>query len=361
MTLSAATRMKLPLSLDEVTPEWLNEALSVRFPGVRIKSVVRDRERAGTSTSARFSLEYASRGNAGDAPDAVYIKGGFDDVMRRRVWAALIQEARFYAELGPEVPVNIPTAYFAGIDEDVKQGVLILEDMTARNVKFGHITQVIPLDTVAAIVEGQAKLHARFWGDPRLEAYRDWVQPQRLFVKYVYREKHWDHVHERQYAPMLRKILPSREFTLRAQDRLWEINDAKVPVLLHGDCHVGNLFFEPDGSPGFMDWQCTFPGAPGHDHAEMFLAALTTADRRRSERDLLKHYRSVLVASGVKDAPSFDELFLSYRQNIMHTMGFSVFNPYDMQTVEVTDMAAIRSLEAAEDLDMIGALGMHAN
>ena len=79
-------------------------------------------------------------------------------------------------------------------------------------------------------------------------------------------------------------------------------------------------------------------------------------DRRAHDRNLIAHYREVLVASGVDDAPSLDSLFLSYRQNIMHMMASSVMNPYDMQTQEVTDTTATRSLNAALDLDMISAL-----
>ena len=357
MTLNT-TNTQLPLSLDEVTPDWLTSALSTRFPGVKVSTAVRDAERAGTSTSARFTLQYASRGAGNAAPDTVYVKGGFDDAMRRRVWAALIQEARFYAEFGPEVPVDIPLVYFAGVDFEAKQGVLILEDMTARGVRFGQIPDYNSVDTVAKVIEGQAKLHAKFWNDPRLPAYREWAEPQRLFIRYIFRQKHWEAVHQRQYADMIRQVLPSPEFAIRAQERLWAINDARIPTLLHGDCHFGNLFFTPEGQPGYLDWQCTFPGVPGHDHAEMIISALTTDDRRASERDLITLYREVLVASGVKDAPSFDDLFLSYRQNLMHNMGFAVFNPYDMQTVLVTDTSAIRALHAAIDLDMAGALGM---
>lgn len=350
------THMRLPMALDEVTPAWIGEALSIRFPGVRVRDAQRDAERAGTSTSARFTIEWADDGGHADLPDAVYVKGGFDPVMRRRVWAALIQEARFYAELGPDAPINIPVVYFAGVDEEEKQGVLILEDMTRRKVRFGHATDYVSPDLAAAIVEGQAQLHARFWNDPRLTAYRDWGEPQRVYLRYLYRPKHWAEVQERSYGDLLRQVLPSPEQSIAWLEKMWAHDDARVPTLLHGDCHGGNLFFEQDGSPGFLDWQCTFPGAPGHDHAEFLLSSLSVEDRRANDRNLIAHYREVLVANGVEDAPSLDSLFLSYRQNIMHMMASSVMNPYDMQTQEVTDTTATRSLHAALDLDMISAL-----
>ncbi|MBY8824316.1 aminoglycoside phosphotransferase family protein [Sphingomonas colocasiae] len=354
------TRMRLPMALDEVTPEWLSDALATRFPGVRVAAAERDAERAGTSTSARFALLWDDDGGHADLPDTVYVKGGFDPVMRRRVWAALIQEARFYAELAQDAPINIPTVYFAGIDEDERQGVLILEDMTRRNVRFGHATDYVSPDLAAAILEGQAQLHARFWNDPRLPGYAEWAQPQRTYLRYLYRPKHWVEVQERSYGDLLRQVLPSPEQCLTWLEQMWAHDDARVPTLLHGDCHGGNLFFEADGSPGFLDWQCTFPGAPGHDHAEMLLSSLTVEDRRANERNLIAHYREVLVANGASDAPSLDSLFLSYRQNIMHMMASSVMNPYDMQTQEVTDTTAKRSLQAALDLDMASALATNA-
>lgn len=359
MTLET-TRAKLPMALEEVTPDWLEEALGIRFPGVRIAGAQRDAERAGTSTSARFTINWADDGGHQDLPASVYVKGGFDPVMRRRVWAALIQEARFYAELAPDAPVKLPTVYYAGVDEDARQGVLILEDMTLRKVRFGHATDYVSPDLAAAIVEGQAKLHARFWNDPRLPAYRPWADPQRTYLRYLYRPKHWEEVQGRSYGDLLRQVLPSPEQSVAWLERMWALDDARVPTLLHGDCHGGNLFFEADGSPGFLDWQCTFPGAPGHDHAELLLSSLTIEDRRAHDRALIGHYREVLVASGVKDAPSLDSLFLSYRQNIMHMMASSVMNPYDMQTQEVTDTTATRSLQAAIDHDMVGALATGA-
>ena len=348
----------LPLSMDEVTPEWLTHGLQARFPGVRVASTTRQGERAGTSMSAQFNLVFDDRGGHADLPDSVYIKGGFDEVMRRRVWMGLIQEAQFFAEWASQMPVNIPLCHFADWDVEARQGVVILEDMAPRGVRFGYATDVLSVDDVARIIEGQAKYHARFWADPRLQDYRDWADPQRAFLRYLMRDKMWDQVEERPYAPLLNQLFSSRAQARACSARLWEINDAMTPTLVHGDCHSGNLFYEADGSPGFLDWQCVFPGVPGHDHNEMLCTTLTIEDRRRSERDLIKHYRAELVANGVKDAPTADELFFSYRQNIMHNVNSASWNPYDMQVPLVTDQSATRTLTAALDLDTVGALGL---
>ena len=353
------TQMRLPMTLDEVDAEWLTLALSQRFPGIEIATVTRSAERSGTSTSACFALTYASSGGHADLPASVYVKGGFDEVMRRRVWAALIQEPRFYAEWAPEVPANIPLAYFAGIDAEAKQGVLILEDMYTRGVRFGNIMDPIPVDTVYLTIENIAKLHGRFWRDPRLPAYQGWAEPMRTFMLYQFRQKNWDDVIQRSYGGLLLDIFATPEAAREALHRMWALNDARPRTLVHGDCHSGQLYYEPDGRPGIMDWQCVFPGWLAHDLGENLLTSLTIEDRRRHERDIIKHYLSVARASGIGDeAPSFDELFLTYRQNLMHMMASATMGLYDMQSVEVTDTSAYRTLAAVKELDSLGALGL---
>lgn len=353
------TRTRLPMALEEVDAGWLTSALSGRFPGIEITAVSRAAERAGTSTSACFTLTYGNGGGHADLPDSVYVKGGFDEVMRRRVWAALIQEPRFYAEWAPDVPATIPIAYFAGIDEAGKQGVLILEDMSARGVQFGNILRPIPVDTVYLTIENVAKLHGRFWGDSRLHAYLGWADPQRTFMLYQFRQKNWDAVIQRSYGDLLLDIFASPEAGRAALERMWERNDARPRTLVHGDCHSGNLYYEADGRPGLMDWQCVFPGWVAHDLGENLITSLTIEDRRAHERDILKHYLDVLRASDAgADAPDFDELFLTYRQNLMHMMASGTMGLYDMQSVEVTDTSAYRTLAAVKDLDSLGALDL---
>lgn len=353
------THVRLPLSLDEIDAEWLTFALGTRFSGVEVAALKRDAERAGTSTSARFHIDYASDGGHSDIPASIYIKGGFDPVMRRRVWAALIMEARFYAELAPYVPAHIPKAFFAGIDEENRQGVVILEDMAARSVKFGNIADPIPIDTVYKTAEQLAKMHGKFWNSDRLNTYSDWKDPQRTYLTYLFRQKHWDEVINRPYGDALVKLFANPQAAIKGLQRMWELNDQRPRTLVHGDCHSGNLFYEPDGKPGIMDWQCPFPGWVGHDLGENLLTSLTIEDRRKHDRDIIENYREVLKASGGGDeTPSADEIYLSYRQNITHMMASGVMNPYDMQTVEVTDMSAGRVLAAANDLDLLEALDL---
>ena len=348
----------LPLSLAEVTPSWLTTALSHTFPGIRIEAAHQSDTRSGTASSARFELLYGTRAGHMSLPDSVYVKGGFDSIMRNRVWAALIQEAQFYRDFAGDAPVALPRAYYCGYDSAARQGIVILEDLFARQVRFGHATDDTTVDTLAAVVEGLAKLHAHFWDDPRLASVSSWKDPQRTFFRYLCRPSHWADVLERSYGATLLGILPSREMALAGLERMWAMDDSAARTLVHGDCHCGNLFYEPNGVPGFLDWQCVFPGAPAHDLAELIVTSLEPERRRTAERDLIQLYCDILKSEGVADRPSADELFHSYRCNNMHNLIGSVLNPYDMQTEEVTTISATRALAAAQELDTLKALGL---
>ena len=64
----------LPLTLEEVTAEWLSEAFSLQHPGVEVKSFEVSDKRNGTSTSARLRVEYNRAGRTANLPERVYIK-----------------------------------------------------------------------------------------------------------------------------------------------------------------------------------------------------------------------------------------------------------------------------------------------
>jgi hypothetical protein len=349
----------LPLTFDEVTPEWLTVALRSRFPGIEVATARPSGERFGTSSSARFDLTFADRGDSPELPDAVYVKGGFTPATRRRTWGVLQQEARFYTELSPDTKLHIPVCFFAGIDEENQQGIVILEDMSDRGVKFGsYLEPPPPSDRIAAALEQLAAHHAAWWQDPRLPAYASWGQVQRDYLRYLVRPKHWDHLLTRDYADGLVAAIPTRELADRALLALWEVLDAQPSTFLHGDPHGWNLFYEADGTPGFADWQCCFVGHYSHDVSWVIASALGIEQRRADERDLLRVYRDALEANG-GPAPSFEQLWLLYRQNMAHAFVSGACEPIESDPTEkILNELAERSVAAAADLEVLDALGL---
>jgi len=346
----------LPLHFDEVTPEWLTGALATTYSGVKVATASRDRDRFGTAASARFELTYADRAGHPDLPASVYVKGGFDDKWRQRVWQALQQEVRFYAEIAPDISLNIARCYFRGLN-DAPQGVLVLEDLTRRGVRFGMNLARVSADDVAAVLEQVARMHADWWESPRLTPYMGWGEPQRVYLKWLYRPKHWEQLVARRHGELLTRALGNSETGLRSLERLWEIMDAAPKTLLHGDLHGGNIFYEADGRPGFLDWQLVFGGCWAHDMAWIIVTAFDVEQRRKHEKDMIRHYLAALKAHR-GEAPSFDEAWLLHRQNMAHAIASYGAAPIDADVATIVENSALRAFQAAIDHDVLESLGL---
>jgi len=354
MTLQTPDPAPLPLSLDEVTPAWLSQALAADFPGVEVTGVRRDREFFGTAASARLYPTYAP--DSAPGPASVHVKGGFDDTWRKRVWMALQQEVTFYTDLAPDVALNLPRCYFGALD-DSPQGILVMEDLAARGVSFGQNLMPVTADHVALVLEQVATMHAAWWASPRLAAITEWKQPQRTFLKYLFRPKHWDVLVEWTNGDLLVEAVGSADNAILALDRLWEWCDAQPATLVHGDLHAGNIYYEPDGRPGFLDWQLTFAGTYSHDMAWIIVTALDVDQRRVHERELVETYRDALRSSG-GPAPALDDMWLAYRRQMAHAIASYGAVPRDNGPVEVLEEAGRRVFTAAIDHDVLGALGI---
>lgn len=345
----------LPLHLDEITPEWITEILQEQFPGVTVTSIKCEDERFGTAASARFDLEYGDTADQ-DPPATVYVKGGFDDKWRKRTWGALQQEARFFAELAPDIPLNIPKSYYAAINSE-PQGIVVLEDLARRGVSFGHNLNPVSADQVASVLEAVSVMHGKWWESPRLKDYVDWREAQRQFLQYLLRPKHFAELTEWKHGDKLVEAIGTGETGVKALHALWEVMDGLPRTFVHGDLHGGNIFYEADGRPGFHDWQLCFSGNFAHDMAWIIVTAFTVDQRRAHEEEMIRHYIGALQANGGPQL-GFDEVWLLYRQNMAHAIPSYGCVPRDNGPKEVLEGAAERVFNAAIDLDVLGALGL---
>src|SRR3546814_559006 len=91
-----------------------------------------------------------------------------------------------------------------------------------------------------------------------------------------------------------------------------EIADESPLCLVHGDAHLGNSYRRPDGDRIWFDWQIVRKGRPWRDYSYFVIGSITIEDRRRAERDLLRHYCSELSRHGVEIR--FDQAWDDYRR-----------------------------------------------
>ncbi|UZW57502.1 phosphotransferase [Sphingobium sp. JS3065] len=345
----------LPTAVEEVDAAWLTRILGMRHPGVVVSSVTIPRINWGTATKLSLALEYSALPPGLPLPRHMLLKGGFDAAMRKRVWAAYRAEALFYGQLGRDMPIALPRTYFEGIDSTSHQALILMEDLEASQCSFGDASRPINLDQASAALTLLAALHARWWDDERQLSKFDWKDSLRVVLKRWLLDDHWSAQFARNKHTRPGGILADREKVTESLEQLWRLQGSGR-CIVHGDLHLGNIYFTQDGAPRFLDWQVVHTGHWAHDVAYFLVGALTVEDRRSAERDLLQHYLVELSRHGVA-APDRDDAWLAYRRDIIHGYVSWFLTPSDMQPAETLAAFAERYHAAMVDHDTMRLLG----
>ncbi len=346
---AATTERQLPSTVDEITPDWLTEALGRDVTSVAVDDVI-----WGTATKVLATVTYADGSSA-----ALCIKGGFDENLRAMGLEASYElEVGFYDEIAPLLTVRVPACHYAKFVGDERQGIVVLENLAARNCTFGDPLQPWDVDRVAAAVEVQATWHRQTWeaAEGPVAKLPVGSTSVRHAAGVLLSEQHWTaHFGNPEMLQPLPE-LQDRERLMNAYRALWARDEQGPVALAHGDSHIGNTYVESDGKPGFLDWQgvCRAPGF--YDLAYFIGGALTPQDRRAHERSLVNHYCDVLAAGG---GPSLDrdEAWLDYRRYALHGFLWAV-TPPTMQPVERVRAMGERHMTAIVELDTFQALGV---
>jgi Phosphotransferase enzyme family len=339
----------LPMVPEEITAAWLSSALGQEVARLEVTEIV-----WGTATKVRMSVELA---DGDDGPVALCAKGGFDERLRGyQTGPAYVLEARFFGELAPRLELPLPRSWYAGIEPERHQGIVILDDLVARGCSFGEPTEPWSTDLVAAGLDVLARLHAQT-STADAVAGLDWLRigsMVRDVAGVLLSEPHWSSHFAQEGAPVLPVSLQDPQRITAAFERLWEFEDASRHCVTHGDAHVGNTYLEPSGQPVFIDWQTLCLGPWSYDVAYFIGGALSVADRRAAERDLLLGYLQALRGAG-GPAVDPDEAWQAYVRHTLHGFLWAV-TPAVMQPLERVVAMAERYAAAIEDLDVLRVL-----
>jgi hypothetical protein len=351
----AEDELEIPEGVQEITPAWLTRALAVRYPGTEVQRVDTGRAVHGSGTKVRLLLEYNAAGHAHRLPPTMWIKAGYEphsDMIRN----SYVAEKNFYRDVGRTGLVNAPYLYFGGSDPRTGHTLLLMEDLLARNASFGHATAPLDIATAERALEMMASYHAVWWGKPELSTLGDFggAFVTDDIISALIDSEGWEHWVRQPRGAAVPAQYHSREAIRRAYRRLWELERAGTACLLHGDPHLGNMFFELDGRPGFLDWQRVMQGQWAHDVAYFTISALPGELAAAHEQDLLRHYLAHLAASG-GPALAFDDALLAYRRQAVHGLVW-VINPLTMQPEEVNTTNSLRFGAAVARLDSWSAL-----
>ena len=363
----ARHRDDVPCSPDAITTEWLTAVLCDKVPGAAVKQVEIKPASAGTHERHRLVLTYNEEGRRAGLPCSLFTKslpsvvtrmiGGFNGTARA--------EGRFYLQLRPQLEIEAPVGYHAAFDPNTFASILLLEDLAAaKSATFcSHKTYVM-----RAMAEGMidllAALHARFYGDSGLANQYRWVAPYPRWFTIGARKMDLErYTRKAFYAAshvIPQSVLARRDAVWPAAMRALAVHESEPQGLLHSDVHIGNWYLTGTGKMGLCDWQCLSRGHWSRDVAYAVTAALTPADRRMWEKDLLARYlERFAMLTGAK--PDFEESFRNYRQQIVHallmwtiTLCHSPLLP-NMQSTDTTLTMIERITTAMADLDTLEA------
>lgn len=282
---------KLEQALDH---DWLTRALAPISGGAEVTSVEMVEKIRTMASKVRIAVRFA---NDPDREHNYCLKAFLDNESDPGMGGSTtIREADFYTEIAPRTTMRVPGIKGAVIDRERERAILIMNDLVKEGARFCSALEAFSPDEAAQSVEQIARLHAAE------EVVDDipWL-PSRL-AQLVMDSGY--------YTPTTVQPLldDPRSETLDAKTKdasvlfagmakLAERTASGPQVLLHGDCHAGNIYWTTDG-PGFTDWQLIQRGNWALDVAYHICAILPVDVAEREERRLLDHYLDKVRALG---------------------------------------------------------------
>lgn len=342
--------LPLPVRPEGVSRDWLERALRVQRPGLRLTAARVVDVIPGTSTKIRVRIDASG---AEDLPQSLIVKGGFED-HSAAMGPMYLNEMRFYRDVQPHVPIPSPRCFYAGTDPGSHQSIVIMEDLVPLGVRFCDPLRPQSVEQVSRRLSAMARYHAATWNSPDFTAGGrfDWIGGRHEGWSVVYQDHYleperWSHYMAQPRGAAVAQCLQDRDWMKHALGKLGELHRSLPPCLCHGDTHLGNLYELADGTPGFFDAQVA--RAPAVFEVTYHLAgALDVPARRAHEQVLLRHYLAELRKHGTP-APHFDEFWEAYRREIAYGLFIFLINETRFQTEAVNTAYTARFGTAAID------------
>lgn len=354
---NASDPVHIPSSLDGIDAAWLAQILQTARPELQVHSAEQGDIQHGTCTKVRLRIKTSDP----NFPSSVMLKGGFEP--HSALMAGMhMNEMRAYRDYLPSVQANRPQCYFAGASEDGR-AVVVMEDLRPSAPTFLNLLEPIGYDLAARFLEELAQTHAVWWGSRELD--RDgrfnWApRPvEGRYIDYMNRLTAPEHFERFRRAPRgaaTPRALTDPDKIRRGLVAMRDSYGAQPRVMCHGDTHLGNLYVDRAGRPGFLDWSVRI--APWQNEIAYFLtAALDTPDRRKWERPLIGHYLAHLRANGITPPP-FDAAFEAYQRDVMWGFFIWLLNDSAFQPEAVNCAGTARFAAAMLDHDTYARLGV---
>jgi hypothetical protein len=349
----------LPVTVEAVTAAWLTAALRQRNPGVTVNGIEVIDTVFTTCSKIRLRLDRDQAARDAGIPELLIVKGGFQE--HGRVLCHMHErEVRGYRDVYPVIPLPHPACYFADYDPQAKQGIIIMEDLVAKGVEFCHATKPQTFRQVADRLSVLAGYHAATWASPELEPggkwgdFVDFFDVMQGFFDDKSSPENWQRFITAPRGVAASTRFHDRDWMLDAWRKVVNYGQRLPHCLLHGDIHLGNLYIDVDGTPGFLDTLAS-RGAGMLEVSYHISASVDVADRAAWEGALVQHYLSELARHGATP-PSFEEAMEQYVIFLLYGYFIWLTTESHYQPEAVNTANTMRMNTAMLDHDMLQAI-----
>ena len=328
-------------SSSDITADWLS--LILQGAG-HVDAKVRSFKAADVGTGQvgrciRYQLEFAQEPGE-DCPHSLVAKFTSDDPVSRetgRDMKTYLTETHFYQQIAPRVQINVPRCYYANIDSEGLNHLIVMEDLAPgeQGDQIAGCSVAVARQAVLELVG----LHGPTWRDDR------WFD---LLGR----------VEDGPFADtrsLYRSMVP--EFVVRFEKTLSEPHMAFIKAigevedcpmfnlindnfaLEHYDYRLDNVMIDQTIQPArvtAVDWQSVRVGKPLNDVAYFLGSALEPDVRRAEEQSILREYHSGLLTCGVSDY-DFEQCFTDYRKGVFAGFAVTVIAAVVVQQTERGD------------------------
>jgi hypothetical protein len=347
-------------SINQIKAKWLTGVL--RDSGVlvsgEVESVEFGLDHGNWSTNAALTLTYSDNAS-GLLPQHLFLKMVDTDTGDGEYFTD--SEVRYYRRDYVDVP-NAPLlrCFDAAYSAEKHRYHLLLEDVSATHLIAA--SKKPTLEYGLALAEGLATLHARWWGEGRLEEAGQSLHTVQHIQDFIaIAEPGADPILNR-FAPELKPHWPQllrQLFTHHPQAIIKRIRNPNGFTIIHGDVGHSNVLvpraadrpiYIIDRQP--FDWSLTvWLGV--YDLAYAIVLDWDIPVRRQHEIALLRAYHTKLIAEGVADY-SWENLVQDYK--LCAAMGAYIATEYcrggvNERWVDTWLPMLKRALTACDDLN----------
>lgn len=315
----------VPLNYEAMNATWLTAALCAEVPGAKVTGFTLGLVDDGTTNRRSLCVEYNNIGKSAALPERIFCKASFGISNRFSLGpvGALEAEVNFYNSVRPHLSIEATDGVFSVVNE-AYNSVIMLRDISDTVTEFCDHETMMTRERAESQMRTLAVLHGSCASNPKIVAehpkfrsFFDFFHGTKLFGLDAGAKAGFsaaaDLIPARTHAREAEVWLATEETVARAGRR--------AKTLTHGDVHLKNWYVAGNGEMGLSDWQCTTVNHWGRDLSYTLGTALTVANRRAWERDLIALYLDELGRNGGPVA-NFDDAWTIYREQMLPALAW---------------------------------------